>query len=249
MDFSRYCGHPPPPPPPTPPPPLSRPFISYWFQPRNKSDFNSVKLDSLAVLSYHVAYYMLYKISAQCIARDLHTIATWPLIEDSSRCSEEIGTIHELRLSVLSLLLLFCISVMYSHGRHRPLRWVTADGKMKKCFTCEWYSCGFFFSHICILLSSYLSISVFCSTKSSFCVFSFSAFSSFNPFSTLFSVSVVSSSNPFNTLVFCQRRFFSQPIQWCVFRTPYSVTSSVTLWYSVNNLLYLRGEMHLWREK
>ena len=44
-----------------------------------RCDFNSVKLNSLAVPSYHVAYSMMHMISARCVAGDLQTIAPGPL--------------------------------------------------------------------------------------------------------------------------------------------------------------------------
>ena len=74
----------------------------------DKCDLNSVKLNSCAVPSHHVAHDMLRVIRAQCAAHDLRSI--WPShlsvrAGDTSRHCEEIVKHLELGLSMrLSLL-------------------------------------------------------------------------------------------------------------------------------------------------
>ena len=86
----------------------------------DKCTFSSVKLNSSAVPSYHVAHDMLHVVNTWCVAHDLHTIAPWSV---ECTCWKQF-TVHwgecknlelrlGMRLSLWSLLLLLLLSIYF----------------------------------------------------------------------------------------------------------------------------------------
>ena len=60
-------------------PPCSKTVFCTHNKLLRECNLNSVKLNSWADPSYYMAQYMLHMMTARCVARDLHTIAPWPL--------------------------------------------------------------------------------------------------------------------------------------------------------------------------